>query len=180
MKPGATGGRKRRLSRGLRAGLLVVAAAGPAAAQEVAVGGGYHVGVTPGGDWVAMPSAPTGDVRFTFWGGGRWGVTGRALAGLGGTPVDEHGVYERYRPTYLQVLARFRPTDSMILGIGGGLLGYGERFDDGGSNFGWHPHLLAVEALHSRTLTDRLSLRLGVSAVVPVHVHPTVLLAWGF
>lgn len=179
MKPGATGGRKRRLSRRVCAGLLVVAAAGPAAAQEVAVGGGYHVGVTPGSDWITVPSAPTGDVRFTFWGGGRWGVTGRALAGLGGTTVDEHGVYERYRPTYLQVLARFRPTDSMILGIGGGLLGHGERFEGGGS-FDWHPHLLAVEALHSRTLTDRLSLRFGVSAVVPVHVHPTVLLAWGF
>ena len=165
----------------LCAGLLVVAA-GPAAAQEIAVGGGYHVGVTPGRDWIAMPSAPTGDVRFTLWGGGRWGVTGRALAGLGGVTVYEDGMYEYefYRPTYLQVLAQFRATDSVILGVGGGLWGYGERFDGGGSRYGWHPHLLAVEALHSRTLTDRLSLRFGVGAVVPIHVHPTVLLAWEF
>ena len=68
----------------------------------------------------------------------------------------------------------------MILGVGGGLWGYGERFDGGGSRYGWHPHFLAVEALHSRTLMDRLSLRLGVGAVPPIHVHPTVLLAWEF
>ena len=91
---------------------------------------------------------------------------------------DDRGVRleQSYRPTYLQLLARFRATDSVILGVGGGLWGYGKRFDDGGS-YGWHPHLLAR---HSRTLTDRLSLRLGVGAVPPVHVHPTVLLAWEF
>ncbi len=114
----------------------------------IAVGGGYHVGVTPGSDWIAIPSAPTGDVRFHLLGRpvGRYGPGARRL---GGTAVDEHGVHERHRPTYLQLLARFRATDSVILGVGGGLWGYGERFD-GGSSYGWHPHLLAVEALHAR------------------------------
>lgn len=167
------------LPRRLSAGLLVLAAGGPAAAQEIAVGGGYHLGMTPSGDWITMPSVPTVDARVTRWDAGRWGVTGRVLAGLGSRAVDEPGVRERYRPTYLQLLARFRATDSLTVGIGGGLLGYGERFEDV-SHYGWHPHLLAAEVLVSRALTDRLSLRLGVGAVVPVHVHPVALLVWRF
>ena len=53
-------------------------------------------------------------------------------------------------------------------------MGYSERdrFDCCGF------HLLGLEALGSRALTDRLSIRFGASLVVPLHVHPLVLLAW--
>lgn len=39
-------------------------------------------------------------------------------------------------------------------------------------------HLIGAEALVSRRLTDRLSIRFGASAVVPISVNPIVLLAW--
>ena len=39
--------------------------------------------------------------------------------------------------------------------------------------------MVELEALASKSLTERLSIRFGASLVVPLHVHPTVLLAWG-
>ena len=48
--------------------------------------------------------------------------------------------------------------------------------EDGRIGFGMH--LIGAEALVSRRLTDRLSIRFGASAVVPISVNPIVLLAW--
>ena len=42
-----------------------------------------------------------------------------------------------------------------------------------GPSSAWVP-----EAVASKILTDRLSIRGGVSPVVPIHVNPTVLPAW--
>ena len=76
------------------------------------------------------------------------------------------------------MLVRYRAVGSgrsgLHVGFGGGLMGYSERdrFDCCGF------HLLGLEALGSRALTDRLSIRFGASLVVPLHVHPLVLLAW--
>ena len=50
--------------------------------------------------------------------------------------------------------------------------------EDGRFDYGFH--LLGLEALGSRALTERLSIRFGASAVIPLHIHPTVLLAWEF
>ena len=111
-------------------------------------------------------------MRATAWSNDRWGVSMRGLVGVGCSD-------ERCQPTYMQILLRYRSSDrgeaACTWGIGGGLDGW---FDDDGGTFG--VHLLAVEALGSKALTDRLSLRAGVSAVVPVHVHPVVMLAWRF
>lgn len=84
--------------------------------------------------------------------GDRWGLSGRVLAGLGGTAVDEYSLDERYRPTYLQLLVRFRQSDGVTLAIGGGLWGFGERFEGEDGFVWWGPHYLAVEALASRAL----------------------------
>ena len=65
------------------------------------------------------------------------------------------------------------PTRFVHFGIGGGLIAWEE---DGRIGFGMH--LLGAEALVSRRLTDRLSIRFGASAVVPISVNPIVLLAW--
>ena len=67
-----------------------------------------------------------------------------------------------------------RAGTGLHVGIGGGLLGW--TTEDGFHDYGLH--LLGLEALASKTLTDRLSIRFGASLVVPLHVHPTVLLAW--
>ena len=97
--------------------------------------------------------------------------------GLGGYLRSPAGV-ERRHPTYFQMLVRYRAVGSgrsgLHVGFGGGLMGYSERdrFDCCGF------HLLGLEALGSRALTDRLSIRFGASLVVPLHVHPLVLLAW--
>ena len=65
--------------------------------------------------------------------------------------------------------------NGLHVGIGGGLWGYIQ--DD---HFEFGPHFLGLEALGSRALTERLSIRFGASVVIPLHIHPTVLLAWGF
>ena len=158
------------------AGLLVLLAGSPALAQpavELELGGGYHYAFDLGGDWFTIPSAPTVDFRATRWGTGRWGVAGRALLGIGGV-LRGHAGDERRFPSYFQILARYRAEDGVHFGIGGGLISWVE--EDGQLGFG--AHLLGVEVLASRRLTDRLTLRYGVSAVVPLHVNPTVLFAW--
>ena len=145
---------RRRFHAGLCAGLLVFMAGRPALAQpgaELEIGGGYHAAFDLGGDLFTVPSTPTVDARATAWVSDRWGIAARRLLGLGGVLRGHAGV-ERRRPTYFQVL------------------------EDGFFDYSYH--LLGVEALASKTLTDRLSIRGGVSLVVPIHVNPTVLLAW--
>lgn len=88
------------------------------------------------------------------------------MVGLGGLLADDHG-NERRRPGYFQVLARYRAGDDVHFGIGGGLIAWEE---DGRIGFGIH--LLGAEALVSRRLTDRLSIRFGASAVVPILGEP--------
>lgn len=41
-------------------------------------------------------------------------------------------------------------------------------------------HVLATEALVSRRLTDRISIRFGASAIVPISVTSTTVIAWGW
>ncbi len=167
----------------LCAGLLLVFMAGrPALAQpsaELEIGGGYHAAFNLGADWFTVPSTPTVDARVTAWDGNdRWGVAARGLVGLGGVLRGHAGV-ERRRPTYFEVLVRYRSVGSggtgLHVGIGGGLLAW--TTEDGSHEYVLH--LPSLEALASKSLTDRLSIRFGASLVVPLHVHPTVLLAWG-
>ena len=171
---------RRRIHAGLCAGLLVFMAGRSALAQpgaELEIGGGYHAAFDLGGDWFTVPSTPTVDVRATAWTSDRWGIAARGLLGLGGVLRGHAGV-ERRRPTYLQVLVRYRSVGpggtGLHVGLGGGLWGW--TTEDGSHDYGLH--LLGLEALASKTLTDRLSIRGGVSLVVPLHVNPTVLLAW--
>ncbi len=163
------------------AGLLAVLAGGSAFAQpaaEVEFGGGYHYALDLGSDWFTVPSSATIDTRVTVWTGDRWGVGGRGLFGLGGL-LQGHAGIERSRPTYVQLMFRYRRINpegvGFIVGIGGGLMGWYDEF-----GFDAGAHLLNVEVLGSKALTERLSFRAGVSMAVPIHVHPTVLLAWGF
>ena len=163
------------------AGLLVVLAGGAALAQpadelepgaELELGGSYHYAIDLGGDWFTFPSTPTVEFRYTRWGSGRWGVTGRAMVGLGGLLADDHG-NERRRPSYFQILAKWRADDGVHWGIGGGLITVSEngRLLVGGPG-------LAAEALVSKRLTDRFGIRFGVSTVVPISVNPVVVLAF--
>ena len=171
-------------SRSVLAGLLICMAGSLALAQpgadeaEFEFGGGYHYGFDLGSDWYGVPSTPTVDVRITRWTSDRWGMSVRGLVGLGGL-LRGHAGAERRHPTYAQVLIRYRRGSrdglGLHLGIGGGMWG---AVDEDGFAFGYH--ILGVEALASKRLNDRLSIRGGVSTVVPLHVHPTVLLAWGF
>ena len=171
-------------SRSLLAGLLIFIAGSLALAQpgadeaEFEFGGGYHYGFDLGSDWYGVPSTPTVDVRITRWTSDRWGMSVRGLVGLGGV-LRGHAGAERRHPTYAQVLIRYRRGSrdglGLHLGIGGGMWG---AVDEDGFAFSFH--ILAVEALASKRLTERLSIRGGVSTVVPLHVHPTLLLAWGF
>lgn len=162
--------------------LLVFMAVPPAVAQpgaELEIGGGYHAALDLlDADSFTVPSTPTIDARVTAWGSDRWGVAARGLVGLGGVLRGHAGV-ERRRPTYFQVLVRYRSVGpggtGLHVGIGGGVLGW--TTEDGSQEY--VPYLLGLEALASKSLTERLSIRFGASLVLPLHVHPTVLLAWG-
>ena len=167
--------------------VLVLAIAVSTAAQptEIEVGGGFHVDTTPRG-MVQLPNAPTVDVRAVRWLNERWGVAGRFMTGIGSRP-GKYAVVERRNPVYVQVLARRRVAQTdrteAHFGIGGGMWGWQETVDvaDGPvqrSRRG--PHFLALEALVSHALTDRLSLRGGIALVLPVHLHPVVVAAWRF
>jgi len=160
------------LAAAVMAALSSAAEAQPAV--ELELGGGYHHAVDLGGDWFTVPSAPSIDFRATRWGSGRWGVATRALVGIGGV-LRGHAGYERRFPSYFQVLARYRAENGVHFGIGGGLMSWVD--EDG--QLGFAPHFLGVEFLVSRRLTDRLSIRGGVSSVVPISVTPTVVFAWG-
>ncbi len=171
------------------AALIVLAVSAPAAAQERAVevefGGGYHAGIQVG-DIIEFPSVPTVDIRVTRWGSARWGISGRALAGFGAFDPGEYGVSERRDPAYFQVMARYRSSVSgrttFHAGIGGGVGRYGETgwIVSGGRRTRWFPHFLALEALASQEITERFSVRAGVSMVVPIHLHPVVLASYKF
>lgn len=161
--------------------LLVFMSVRPALAQpgaELEVGGGYHAAFDLGGDWFTVPSTPTVDARATAWISDRWGIAARGLLGLGGV-LRGHAGIERRRPTYFQVLVRYRSVgpggSGLHVGLGGGLWGW--TTEDGSHEYVLH--LLGLEALASKSLTERLSIRFGASLVLPLHVHPTVLLAWG-
>ena len=171
---------RRRVHAVLCAGLFVFMAASPALAQsgaELEIGGGYHAALDLGSDWFTVPSTLTVDVRATSWVSDRWGVAARGLLGLGGVLRGTTWDIERRRPSYFQILVRYRAFGSgrsgLHVGIGGGLWGYIQ--DD---HFDFGPHFLGLEALASRALTERLSIRFGASAVVPLSVNPVVLLAW--
>ena len=174
----------------MRAGLLVLLAASPAAAQpanELAVGGGYHAAFDLG-DIIQMPAAPSVDVRLVRWTSESWGIAGRAMAGLGSGHPHETRIVERRYPMYFQVLLRYRTQEpgggSMHVGFGGGIMAYSQTFDLGHGDgrtreeFKYFVHLLAVEALRSIPLGDRLSMKVGATLVLPFHVQPVVLLAW--
>ena len=126
------------------AGLLVFMAGYPALAQpgaELEIGGGYHAALDLGSDWFTVPSTPTVDVRATSWVSDRWGVAARGLIGLGGVLRGTTWDVERRRPTYFQILVRYRAVGSerngLHVGIGGGLWGYIQ--DD---HFEFGPHFL--------------------------------------
>ena len=170
------------------AALLAWAVPAPAMAQaqvEVEIGGGFHAAVEVE-DFIRLPSVPTLDVRVVRWGGGRWGIAGQVIAGFGAADPNEHGVMERRNPAYFQVMARYRTADAgktqLYAGIGGGVGRVEETRRSGERSTYWFPHLLALEAVVSRTVTERLSIRGGITVVLPahVHVHPVVLAAFRF
>ena len=153
----------------IAAAIFVLWAAAAGGQVEVAMGGGFHAGLRVG-DIEQPASLPTLDARAVGWLGDRWGVAGRLLAGIG-EPTYE----EQPRPTYIQVLAQFRSkrteTIEWRFGFGGGLMRWKEV---------WGPHLLAVETFVAARLTDRVGLRVGASAVVPISVHPVALISYQF
>ena len=154
--------------------------------NEIEVGGGFHAGLDIA-DFIQFPSVPTLDMRFVHWRTDQWGVAGRVLLGIGSDDSGDYSVEERRNPGYLQVLARYRFASlgktTLYAGIGGGVLWFGDtpRSGFGGpaeDRFQVWPHLLALEALVSRTITERLSLRGGVTLVPLIHLHPVVLVAY--
>ena len=174
--------------------LVALGVVAPAASQEhrieVEVGGGFHAALQVG-DLIEFPSVPTVSVRVVRWANENWGIAGDALAGFGSFDPGDHGVAERRDPAYFQIMARYRSASDektvFHAGIGGGVGRVGEtsRFDPGilghaGRRTIWYPHLLAVEALVSQRLTERINIRTGVTMVVPVYVHPVVLAAYKF
>lgn len=171
------------------AGLLFCMAGAPATAQsgaEIEIGGGFHAALDLGSDWIALPSVPTVDARVTRWFNDRWGVAGRALVGFGSNRPDESGIRGHRHPSYFQALVRYRASKTektaLHVGFGGGLIAFGDTFPDAEGrpvdDFTWGVHFLALEALVARKLTDRLGIRYGATAVVPLHVHAVVLAAW--
>ena len=108
------------------------------------------------------------------------GADGIALMASG-----ESGRGRRRYPIYFQALLRYRTQESgggsMHVGIGGGIAAWSETWDFGhGDEFKWGPHLLAVEALRSIPLSDRLHMKVGATMVLPFHIQPVVLFAWRF
>ena len=176
-----------RVHTGLCAGLFVLLVGSPAAAQptnELVIGGGFHASFDVG-DIIQMPSVPSVDVRLVRWTSERWGVSGRMMAGLGSVNPDEFGVIERRYPMYFQALLKYRTQESgggsMHVGIGGGIVAWSETRDFGhGDKFKGGLHILAVEALRSIPLSDRLNMKVGATMVLPFHIQPVVLFAWRF
>lgn len=156
---------------------------------EIEVGAGFHIRASPR-DFKKIPSVPTADARVTRWLDDRWGVSGRAMVGLGGSVLPESGRHiERSYPIHIQVIVRRRfpvgDTGALLVGFAAGAQSYYASAVDGtasaqGRRRKWWYHLLGLEALGSWALTERLDVRVGASAVVTLHVHPVALLAWQF
>lgn len=166
-------------------------AASPAAAQpttELELGGGFHIPFT-GGDLIEMPRAPTADMRITRWSSGsKWGISGRALIGIGSTgPVHSGGHLWRENPMHFHALVRYK-TETIgssrswsEFGVGGGVFSYSEnwRYDAGDvkETVNVFPYFPVLEALRTAPLTDRLTLKVGVTLVFPA-LYPFVSFAW--
>ena len=149
------------------------------------MGGGFHANIMPQGA-VQLPSAPTVDVRTVRWVKERWGVAGGLMTAIGSRP-GRYAAVERRNPWYAQVAARRRVVQAhrteAHFAFGGGMWGWQETvnfFGEPEHRFVRGRHFLALEALLSQALTDRLSIRGGLTLVVPVHLHPVVLAAWRF
>ena len=164
----------------LLVGIVVMAARTPAEAQqpgvEVELGGGFHVPISQWIDsgLIELPDGPVVNVGVVRW-GEKWGVSARVLAGFGGAVrVDDGpvvgGHYQgRYaHPTYIQLLVRYRTEQGVFLGVGGGVDGI----------FG--PNIGTFEVLKSISLTERASIRVGVTTLFPLQITPVALLAWKF
>lgn len=151
----------------LLVGVVVMTAQIPAVAQpgvEVELGGGVHIPFRVG-DWRRLPATPTVDVRAVRWGNAneKWGSSARVLVVSG-----------ELESTYVQFLIKYR-TDgssgsSIHIGFGSAALISFRSFIP-----------VAGEVLYSSPLTERVSIRVGVTMVaLPPLVHPVGLLAWDF
>ena len=169
--------------------LVVWVTTTPAAAQprhEVELGGGFLSSSIP--DNVNLPSVPTVDVRGVWWWSRRWGVAGHVLAGVGSQRPQGSSVLKRSHLAYVQATVRYRhplsPGVQLHVGFGWGLASWRETGADSRGTLRSGKELFAglpaVEALISRAVTDRFSVRAGVTAVPLIHVHPVVLVAYTF
>ena len=169
--------------------LVVWVTTTPAAAQprhEVELGGGFLSSSIP--DNVNLPSVPTVDGRGVWWWSRRWGVAGHVLAGIGSQRPQGSYVLERSHLTYVQATVRYRhplsPGVELHVGFGWGLASWRRTVADSRgtvrSETASSGYLPAVEALISQAVTDRFSVRAGVTAVPLIHVHPVVLIAYAF
>ena len=171
------------------AALVIGVTTMPAAAQprhEIELGGGYLSSSVP--DNTQLPSVPTVDARGLRWWNRRWGIAGHVVVGMGSErPRDDH-VSERSHLAYVQATVRYRrplsPGTDLHVGFGWGMASWRETAADSRGavrsetmSSAWLP---AVEALVSQTVTDRLSVRTGVTGVPLIHVHPVVLMAYTF
>ena len=171
------------------AALVISVTTMPAAAQprhEIELGGGYLSSSVP--DNIQLPSVPTVDARGLRWWNPRWGIAGHVLVGIGSEHPRYDYVLERNRLTYVQATVRYRhplsPGTDLQVGFGWGMASWREKATDsrGGvrsetRSSVWLP---AVEALVSQAVTDRISVRAGVTGVPLIHVHPVVLMAYRF
>ena len=160
-----------------------------AAAQsrhEIELGGGYLSSSVP--DNIQLPSVPTVDARGLRWWNPRWAIAGHVLVGIGSELPRYDYVLKRSRLTYVQATVRYRyplsPGTDLHVGFGWGMASWRATAADSRGRVrsetrssAWLP---AVETLVSQAVTDRLSVRAGVTGVPLIHVHPVVLMAYRF
>ena len=157
---------------------IVVMARAPVEAQqpgvEVELGGGLHVPISkwidPG--LIELADGPVVNLGVVRW-GEKWGVAARVLVGFGGAvrlddgpAVGSHYQGRYAHPTYIQLLLRYRTRWGVFFGFGGGVDALGR------------PHVGTIEVLKSIVLTERASIHLGGSTLLPLQVTPVALLAW--
>ena len=95
------------------------------------------------------------------------------MAGIGSESPRDSDVLERSHLTYVQATVRYRypwnEGTQLHVGVGWGLASWRETGADSRGNVRaktfWYYGLPAVEALVSQTVTDRFSIRAGVTAV---------------